>query len=34
MNYAWHTRERVLVTDVDVRSFLKLVKQPLPEAVR
>jgi predicted Zn-dependent protease len=32
MNYAWHTRERVLVTEVDVRSFLKLVKQPLPVA--
>ena len=28
MNYAWHTRERVLVTDVDVRTFLALVAQP------
>lgn len=25
MNYAWHTRERVLVTDVDVATFLALV---------
>jgi hypothetical protein len=30
MNYAWHTRERVLVTDVDVRTFLALVARPLP----
>jgi hypothetical protein len=28
MNYAWHTRDRVLVTEVDVRNFLKLVAQP------
>jgi predicted Zn-dependent protease len=28
MNYAWHTRDRVLVTDVDVRTFLALVAQP------
>lgn len=30
MNYAWHTRERVLVTDVDVRTFLALLAQPNP----
>jgi hypothetical protein len=30
MNYAWHTRERVLVTEVDVRTFLALVAQPNP----
>jgi hypothetical protein len=29
MNYAWHTRERVFVTEVDVRTFLKLVEQPV-----
>jgi hypothetical protein len=28
MNYAWHTRDRVLVTEVDVRTFLALVAQP------
>ena len=31
MNYAWHTRERVLVTETDVRTFKKLVAQALPE---
>lgn len=30
MNYAWHTRERMLVTEVDVRTFLALVAQPTP----
>ena len=30
MNYAWHTRQRVLVTDVDVRTFLALVAKPNP----
>lgn len=29
MNYAWHTRERVLVTEIDVRTFLALVAQPI-----
>jgi len=28
MNYAWHTRNRVVVTDLDVRTFLRLVSQP------
>jgi hypothetical protein len=28
MNYAWHTRERILVTEVDVRTFLALVAMP------
>ncbi len=28
MNYAWHTRERVMVTDLDVRTFLALVAKP------
>ncbi|MDH3686475.1 MAG: matrixin family metalloprotease [Myxococcales bacterium] len=29
MNYAWHTRDRVLVTDTDVRTFLALLAQPV-----
>jgi len=29
MNYAWHTRDRVLVTEIDVRTFLALVAQPV-----
>jgi hypothetical protein len=28
MNYAWHTRDRVLVTDVDVRTFRALLERP------
>jgi hypothetical protein len=28
MNYSWHTRDRVLVTDVDVNTFLALVEKP------
>jgi hypothetical protein len=28
MNYSWHTRERVLVTDVDVRTFRALLERP------
>jgi hypothetical protein len=28
MNYAWHTRERVIVTETDVRTFLALVAKP------
>jgi hypothetical protein len=28
MNYAWETRERVLVTETDVRTFLALVEKP------
>jgi hypothetical protein len=30
MNYAWHTRERVLVTPADVRTFQALLAQPNP----
>ena len=30
MNYAWHTRGRVFVTDVDVRTFQALLAQPNP----
>ena len=33
MNYAWHTRERVLVTQTDVRTFVELLKQPNPSAI-
>ena len=29
MNYAWHTRDRVLVTETDVRTFLALLEQPV-----
>ena len=32
MNYAWHTRDRVLVTEIDVRTFLALVAQPVAAA--
>jgi hypothetical protein len=28
MNYAWHTRERVIVTEADVRTFLALAAKP------
>jgi hypothetical protein len=28
MNYSWHIRERVLVTDTDVRTFAALVARP------
>ncbi len=28
MNYAWETRDRVIVTDLDVRTFLELVSHP------
>jgi hypothetical protein len=28
MNYAWNTRDRVFVTDLDVRTFLALLEQP------
>lgn len=28
MNYSWQTRERIYVTDLDVRTFLKLVSIP------
>jgi hypothetical protein len=28
MNYSWHTRDRIFVTDHDVDSFLALVNQP------
>lgn len=28
MNYAWHTRERVLVTELDLLTFLELLRQP------
>jgi predicted Zn-dependent protease len=28
MNYSWHTRDRVFVTDVDVRNFMALIAQP------
>jgi hypothetical protein len=28
MNYSWHTRDRVFVTDLDVRTFLALVAIP------
>ena len=28
MNYSWATRGRVLVTDLDVRTFLALIEQP------
>lgn len=28
MNYAWHTRERIIVTEVDVRNFVALVARP------
>ena len=28
MNYAWHTRGRVLVTEIDARTFAALVEQP------
>jgi hypothetical protein len=28
MNYAWHTRDRILVTPVDVRTFRALVEKP------
>ena len=30
MNYAWHTRDRIVVTELDVRTFLALVAQPNP----
>lgn len=33
MNYAWHTRDRVLVTDTDVRTFLALLAQPVGSRV-
>jgi hypothetical protein len=32
MNYAWHTRDRVLVTEIDVRTFLALVAKPVTGA--
>ena len=28
MNYAWHTQERILVTDTDVRAFRALLEKP------
>jgi hypothetical protein len=28
MNYSWATRDRILVTDLDVRTFRALVSQP------
>ncbi len=28
MNYAWHTRGRILVTELDVSNFVALVSQP------
>lgn len=28
MNYAWYTRDRVVVTELDVETFLRLVSQP------
>jgi hypothetical protein len=28
MNYSWHTRERVLVTPADVKTYLLLLAQP------
>lgn len=28
MNYSWHTRDRVLVTELDVRTFAALVAKP------
>jgi predicted Zn-dependent protease len=33
MNYAWNTRDRVLVTDTDVRTFLALLEQPVGSRV-
>ncbi len=32
MSYAWHTRERVLVTPTDVLTCVKLIEQPVPYA--
>jgi hypothetical protein len=29
MNYSWHTRDRIFVTEVDVRTFVALVAQPI-----
>ena len=34
MNYSWATRERVLVTDLDVQTFLELVEIPNGTPVR
>jgi hypothetical protein len=34
MNYSWHTRDRVFVTEVDVRTFLALVAQPIAAGLR
>jgi hypothetical protein len=31
MNYSWNTRERVLVTEVDVRTFRALLAQPVAD---
>ena len=28
MNYSWHTRQRVLVTEADVQTFLLLISEP------
>jgi len=33
MNYSWHTRERVLVTETDVRTFVALLAQPVGSRV-
>jgi hypothetical protein len=33
MNYAWNTRDRVLVTDLDVRTFVALIEQPVGSRV-
>jgi hypothetical protein len=32
MNYSWHSRDRVIVTDVDVRTFLALIARPVDAA--
>jgi hypothetical protein len=34
MNYSWSTRERVIVTDLDARTFAELVKIPIGAAAR
>jgi hypothetical protein len=34
MNYSWSTRERVIVTDLDARTFVELVKIPIGAPAR
>jgi hypothetical protein len=34
MNYSWATRDRILVTDLDARTFAELVEIPIGTPAR